>query len=35
LKRKVSYRTLIRLEVYKLAKHLLGMQAYQPFLARW
>lgn len=35
LKRKISYRTLIRLEVYKLAKHLLGIQAYQPFLSRW
>lgn len=33
--RKVSYRRLIRLELYKLAKHLLGEQKYEPFVAQW
>ncbi|MFZ7103595.1 MAG: type I-B CRISPR-associated endonuclease Cas1b [Peptococcaceae bacterium] len=33
--RKVSYRRLIRLELYKLAKHFLGEQDYEPFVARW
>jgi len=31
LKRKVSFRTLIRLEVYKLEKHILGMETYRPY----
>jgi CRISPR-associated protein Cas1 len=35
LKRKVSYRTLIRLECYKLIKHLLGDMVYSPFKAWW
>ena len=35
LGRKVSYRRLIRLELYKLEKHLMGEKAYQPFVARW
>lgn len=35
LKRKVSYRGLIRLEAYKLQKHLLGDEPYAPFTARW
>lgn len=35
LKRKVSYRTLIRLECYKLIKHLLGDEIYSPFKAWW
>lgn len=35
LKRKVSYRRLIRLELYKLEKHLLGDELYQPYVARW
>jgi CRISPR-associated protein Cas1 len=36
LKRKVSYRHLVRLECYKIAKHLLGMEAdYQPFKTWW
>lgn len=36
LKRRVSYRHLIRLECYKLAKHLIGMEeSYQPFKANW
>lgn len=33
--RKVSYRRLIRLELYKLAKHLLGEEKYEPFVAQW
>ena len=35
LKRKVSYRRLIRLELYKLEKHLLGEKPYTPFVSRW
>lgn len=35
LKRNVSYRHLIKLECYKLSKHLLGMEEYKPFKARW
>ena len=35
LKRKVSYRRAIRLELYKLEKHLLGEKPYTPFRARW
>lgn len=35
LKRKVSYRRLIRLECYKLVKHLTGAEAYTPFKAWW
>ena len=35
LKRKVSYRRAIRLELYKLEKHLMGEKAYTPFRARW
>jgi CRISPR-associated protein Cas1 len=35
LKRKVSYRHLIRLECYKLAKHLLAMETYKPFKMYW
>lgn len=35
LGRKVSYRYLIRLECYKLAKHLLGMEEYKPFKMYW
>ncbi|HET54129.1 MAG TPA: type I-B CRISPR-associated endonuclease Cas1 [Ignavibacteria bacterium] len=31
----VSYRRLIRLELYKLEKHLMGEKDYQPFVARW
>lgn len=33
--RPVSYRRLIRLEVYKLEKHLMGEKEYQPFVANW
>lgn len=35
LKRKVSYRTILRLECYKLIKHLLGDEVYTPFKAWW
>lgn len=35
LKKKVSYRHLIRLECYKLVKHLLGDATYQPFKIWW
>ncbi len=33
--RQVSYRRLIRLELYKLEKHLLGEKVYEPFVTRW
>ncbi len=35
LKRNVSYRMLIRLECYKLIKHLIGDELYVPFKAWW
>ena len=35
LKRNVSYKTLIRLELYKLEKHFMGETDYKPFVARW
>ena len=35
LKRSVSYKHLIKLECYKLAKHMLDMQPYEPFKAWW
>jgi CRISPR-associated protein Cas1 len=35
LKRNVSYKHLIRLECYKLAKHLLDMKEYKPFKMYW
>ncbi len=35
LNRKVSYRRLIRLEAYKLIKHLLGTKDYNPFVMWW
>ncbi|MCH7756105.1 type I-B CRISPR-associated endonuclease Cas1 [candidate division KSB1 bacterium] len=35
LKRNVSYRRLIRLECYKLIKHLLGQKDYKPFVIWW
>ena len=33
--REISYRRLIRMECYKLEKHLLGEQQYSPFVALW
>jgi len=35
LKRKVSYRGLVRMEAYKVEKHILGDQVYEPFVTRW
>lgn len=35
LGRKVSFRHLIKLECYKLAKHLLGIEDYKPFKTYW
>ena len=35
LKRNVSYRRLMRMELYKLEKHLMGESEYKPFVARW
>jgi CRISPR-associated protein Cas1 len=35
LKRSVSWRTTIRLELYKLEKHLIGDAPYEPFKHRW
>lgn len=35
LGREVSYRRLIRMELYKLEKHLIGEQNFEPFVSRW
>lgn len=35
LNRSVSYKHLIKLECYKLAKHVLGIEAYKPFKMYW
>ena len=35
LGRQVSYRSLIRLELYKLEKHLIGEELYEPFVSQW
>ncbi len=35
LGRNVSYRRLIRLELYKIQKHLMGEEEYEPFIASW
>ena len=35
LSRNVSYRHLIKLECYKLSKHLLGLEEYKPFKMYW
>lgn len=35
LKRKVSYRQLVRLEAYKLIRHLIGMEEYKALRAWW
>lgn len=34
LKRHVSYRTLLRIEAYKIEKHILGDEEYQPFVRK-
>lgn len=35
LNRKVSYKHLIRLECYKLIKHILGIERYKPYKTKW
>lgn len=35
LGRSVSYRRLIRMELYKIEKHLIGEQEYEPFVSMW
>lgn len=35
IKKRVSYRRLMRLELHKLEKHLMGEKTYQPFVAHW
>lgn len=35
LGREVSYRRLIRMELYKLEKHLMGEEEYTPYISRW
>ncbi|RKD31278.1 type I-B CRISPR-associated endonuclease Cas1b [Thermohalobacter berrensis] len=35
LGRKVSYRRLIRMELYKLEKHLIGEKEYTPYVSKW
>lgn len=35
MNRKASYRRLIRLELYKLEKHLLGEKPYSPYVSQW
>lgn len=35
LGRNVSYRRLIRMELYKLEKHLIGEEKYEPYVSRW
>lgn len=31
----ISYRRLIRLELYKIEKHIMGEKTYEPFIAKW
>lgn len=35
LKRQISYRSIIRMELYKLEKHLMGEKEYKPFVSNW
>ncbi|MDK2856487.1 MAG: CRISP-associated protein Cas1 [Bacillota bacterium] len=35
LGREVTYRRLVRMELYKLEKHFMGERKYEPFVARW
>ncbi|KEO75920.1 type I-B CRISPR-associated endonuclease Cas1b [Anditalea andensis] len=35
LNKQVSYKSLVKLECYKLSKHLLGMEEYKPFKVWW
>lgn len=33
--REVSYRRLIRMEIYKIEKHIMGEKEYKPFVSQW
>jgi CRISP-associated protein Cas1 len=35
IKRKVSYKQLVKMECYKLVKHIMGIQQYEPWKAKW
>lgn len=35
LKRHISYKHLVKLECYKLSKHMLGLDEYKPYKVRW
>ena len=35
LGRNVSYRRLVRMELYKIEKHLIGEEEYKPFVSGW
>ena len=35
LKKSVGYKHLVKLECYKLTKHILGLEEYKPFKAWW
>jgi CRISP-associated protein Cas1 len=35
LKHTISYQTLIRMELYKIEKHLMGDKIYEPFVSQW
>ncbi len=35
LKRKVSYKHLMKLECYKIIKHILNLETYKPFRIYW
>lgn len=35
LGRNVSYRRLVRMELYKLEKHMIGEKKYEPYVSRW
>lgn len=35
LKRKVSYKQLVKMEGFKLIKHIMGIEAYEPWKAKW
>lgn len=34
-RRKISYQTLIRMEVYKLERHFIGEKPYEPYVSQW
>lgn len=33
--RSITYRTLIRMELYKIEKHIIGEEEYKPFISQW